>query len=113
MTGMTVHQLTQQLDAGAVVHQCTAPMTRGDSLHRLAARAVETLAEELPELVRLQQQESPISLHHHKIAGKLWQTQDWQPEHLKVIYQLYNDRIVDAYLDGDLSQHQPQLHRQF
>lgn len=113
MTGMTVHQLTQQLDAGAMVHQCVAPMVRGDGLHRLAARAVETLATELPQLVTMQHQGQAIQLHHHTTPGKLWLARDWRPEHLKLIYECYEDKIVDAWLDGQLDNRPPELHRQF
>ena len=112
MTGMTVHELTAQLDAGAVVHQCVANLVRGDGLHELACRAVLKLGTELPLLVDKLLIGSRIIKKAHKTAGKLWLARDWRPEHLHLIYDFYGDRIVDAYLDGRLSQHVPELHRQ-
>lgn len=112
MTGMTVHELTKDLDAGAVVHQCVADLVRGDGLHDLACRAVLKLADELPALVSKLAEGKPMEKLAHKTSGRLWRSTDWRPEHLRVIYQQYGDRIVDCYLEGKLAQRQPVLHRQ-
>jgi methionyl-tRNA formyltransferase len=113
MTGMTIHELTQQLDAGDVVHQCTADLIRGDGLHELAARAVVKVSDDLKRLLMMMQKGDKIQKTAHKSAGKLWLGSDWKPEHLKVIYQLYQDKIVDHYLDGCFTQSNPKLIRQF
>ena len=113
MTGMTVHELTQQLDAGDIVHQCTPELVRGDGIHQLAARAVTKLGEELPLLISLLKENNRIKKHSYKINGKLWASKDWRPEHLKVIYELYGNKIVDRYLDGQFATKKPELFRQF
>ncbi len=113
MTGMTVHELTQQLDAGDVIHQCVSELVRGDGIHDLAARSVVQIAKELPTLVAIAEQgklKTPVA---NKNAGKLWMGHDWRPEHLRLIYQLYQDKIVDDYLDGKFIQTEPNLIRQF
>ena len=114
-TGMTVHNLTQELDAGDVVHQCTAPLVKGDGLHQLAAKAVIEIGKELPELLRVVHEKgaSAINKIKHKTPGRLWQGSHWQPHHLRLIYQLYDNRIVDYYLDGKIANSEPKLHRQF
>lgn len=113
MTGMTVHELTSALDAGDVVHQCVPDLIRGDSLHMLAARAVKKLGEELPILINLLSEKGQIVKKHHTTQGALWPAAKWRPEHLRVIYQLYSDKIVDKYLDGEFINKQPILYRQF
>ncbi len=113
MTGMTVHNLTAELDAGAVVHQCTADLIRGDGVHALACRAVAKLGEELPVLLKKLADGEPIEKKQHTTSGKLWPGRDWRPEHLHLIYTVYKDRIVDHYLDGKFDHHTPKLHRQF
>lgn len=113
MTGMTVHELTQQLDAGAVVHQCVADLVRGDGIHQLAARAVMKIAEELPKLIELLADGKITPPQAHQTAGKLWMGHDWRPEHLRLIYQFYQDNIVDCYLDGEFGNNEPSLIRQF
>ncbi len=113
MTGMTVHDLTNELDAGPVVHQCVAELVRGDGLHDLACRAVTKLAEELPQLIAKLAADEAIIKKYHKTSGKLWPGRDWRPEHLRLIYEVYGDRIVDHYLDDKFEKREPRLYRQF
>lgn len=113
MTGMTVHKLTQDLDAGDVVHQCVAPLVKGDQLHRLAARAVEEIAKELPTLIDRLMSGVEIRTKKHNTSGKLWSSKDWSPHHLNLIYKFYEDKIVDYYLAGNFKQKEPEVFRQF
>jgi len=41
--------------------------------------------------------------NHREIMVK----KNWAPQHLKLVYGIYKDKIVNAYLDGELSQHLP------
>jgi len=113
MTGITVHELSPQLDAGDVVHQCCAPLIKGDGLHELAARAVLQVAEELEPLISVLQKNKCIIKTPQRTTGKLWLGRDWRPEHLRLIYELYDDSIVDRYLDGMIAKREPRLIRQF
>jgi hypothetical protein len=113
MTGMTVHELTQAIDGGNIVHQCAAPLVRGDSLHRLSCRAVAELASELPALLELGAGGRLREPVQQRTAGRIWRDSDWRPEHLRLVYETYGDRVVDAYLDGKLRQRAPKLVRQW
>jgi len=109
MTGMTLHETTNFLDAGEIIFQTAAPMVRGDTLHRLAARNVELFAEKLAEKI--------LSLNFSSLPkgklqseyGKVFMLKDWRPEHLRIIYQVYNDAIVDAAIDGIIEGREPKL----
>ncbi len=35
-------------------------------------------------------------------AGKLFLSRDWRPEHLRLIYEVYGDKVVDAALQGEI-----------
>lgn len=111
MTGMTVHELTPALDGGAIVHQSIAELARGDGLHDLACRAVMSLGSEIGSLLALAKVKD-IRPVPQKSSGKLWLAADWRPEHLRSIYDLYGDRIVDRYLDGEFKRRDPELIRQ-
>ena len=113
MTGMTVHELTQALDGGPIVHHVPAPLVRGDGVHDLACRAVKAAAGELPELARRLAAGTLGKPVKQKSSGKLWVSRDWRPEHLRLVYEMFADRIVDAYLDGKLARREPDLVRQF
>ncbi len=113
MTGMTVHELTQDLDGGNVVHQNSAELVKGDGLHDLACRAVLGLEEELPDLFNVLNNKGKLEKHQHKTTGKIWTSENWRPEHLKVIYEYHNDKIVDMTLAGEIVGREPVLYRQF
>ena len=113
MTGMTVHDLTQDIDGGAVIHQTLAKLVAGDGVHDLACRAVLSLGEEMTQLIEAIDDLDNVKKMSQKTTGRIWRSKDWRPEHLKVVYELYKDRVVDAYLNGELGESQPRLHRQF
>ena len=109
MTGITLHETTNFLDAGEILLQTAAPMVRGDSLHRLACRNVEHFSETLlQKLYKLDLCQLPRGVVK-KGYGKVFKGSDWRPEHLKIIYEIYKDKIVDAVLDGKLIGRQPKL----
>jgi folate-dependent phosphoribosylglycinamide formyltransferase PurN len=113
MTGMTIHELTNRLDAGDVIHQCTADLVYGDGIHDLACRAIEKVGCEIIKVINMLISGKTIHKKSHKTTGKLWVQKDWRPEHLKLIYEVYDDNIVDHFLDGTFTPNKPILHRQF
>lgn len=113
MTGFTIHELTDELDQGPVIHQSGTRLVRGDGLHDLACRAVAILGEELPRLIELSLTQDALQGTPHSSSGKLWLARDWRAEHLRLIYEQYDNRIVDRCLDGDISGREPELIRQW
>lgn len=113
MTAVTLHELTPDVDAGPIVHQTGAELVRGDGIHQLASRTVQAFAHELPEVIKLAangELEDPVK---QSSGGKLWVSDDWRPEHLKIVYETFDNQIVDYYLDGEFEQQEPDLVRQF
>jgi folate-dependent phosphoribosylglycinamide formyltransferase PurN len=107
MTGVTVHELTMNIDGGPIVHQSLAPLVRGDGIHDIACRAIVAIGDDLPRILAgmdAGQQVVPTAQRTH---GRLWRSSDWRPEHLRLIYETYDDRIVDAELDGAFTGRQP------
>lgn len=109
MTGFTVHELTQVLDHGPVIHQTGTRLVRGDGLHDLAGRAGHELVEALPRLIDIACKRDDIQGISHNTSGRLWLARDWRPEHLRVIYQHHDNRIVDLCLDGAIEGREPEL----
>ena len=109
MTGMTLHETTDFLDAGSIILQTAAPMVRGDTLHRLAARNVEVFTEQLTvKLQELTFSSLPTGVSQ-KSYGRVFMGKDWRPEHLSLIYDVYGDKIVDGVIDGEITGREPQL----
>ncbi|WP_415014771.1 formyl transferase [Brevundimonas sp.] len=113
MTGVTLHETTSAIDGGAVFHQTGAPLNRGDGLHDLACATVKAYVDELPTvLTNALSLDSPQG-HTQATAGRIWTSAMWRPEHLRVIYEQYQDRIVDLCLDGEITGKTPTLVRPF
>lgn len=109
MTGMTLHETTEHIDGGAIVFQNAGTLVAGDGLHQLAARTVFEYAELLAnKLVGLDFENLPCG-YTQSGSGRLFLARHWRPEHLRLVYQQYNDRIVDAVLEGTLEGHKPSL----
>jgi len=111
-TGMTVHDLTIRLDAGSIIHQCSSDLIKGDTLHMLAARSVIKLGDELPIIIKKYIKKGEVKKLSQKSNGMLWLSSKWKPHHLEMIYNIYNDKIVDRYLDGEISGEKPKLFRE-
>ena len=56
-----------------------------------------------------------IKYFNQKSTGKIWLKSDFQPHHLRVIYNLYNNNIVDEFLNNNLGDktRKPKLINQF
>ena len=110
MPGMTQHEMTETVDAGGIIHQTAADLVPGDGLHDLACRTVQSFADALPEVVaRVLDRPGHVAGARQKTNGRLWLARAWRPEHLLVIYKLFDDRIVDHCLEGDLVGAMPKL----
>jgi len=112
MTGVTVHQLSMELDGGPIIHQCSGPLVRGDGIHQLACRSIQRIAKEMPMLIAKHFAGDLKPPQRQRSPGKLWTSRDWRPEHLHLIYDIYQNRIVDHYLDGKFRHFEPQTVRQ-
>ncbi len=111
-TGMTLHETIAAVDAGAIVHQTAAPLVRGDGLHDLACRAVLSMADQIADVITRFHGDEPVEKRPQGTTGRIWRGADWRADHLRVIYEHYDDAIVDRYLDGYFEQSEPNLHVQ-
>jgi len=112
MTGVTLHRLTAAIDGGDVLHQTGAPLVRGDGIHELVCRTVAAYGEELQHVLDLRAKGDLVPAVKQRSSGKLWLGRDWRPEHLRIVYELYGNQIIDRYLDGVIAQRKPKLVRQ-
>lgn len=111
-TGCTIHHVSPKIDAGKIIHHTPAVLKHGDGLHLLASRSLKLAFEETIKLITGFKNGKSYKTITQKTTGKLWLKKDWSPQHLSLIYGLFEDRIVDAYLEGKLDQGLPALYRQ-
>ena len=109
MTGMTLHETTEHIDGGAIIFQNAGTLVAGDGLHQLAARTVFEYADLLASKLDNMDLENLPQGNTQSGTGRLFLARHWRPEHLRLIYQQYNDGIVDAVLTGTLKGREPSL----
>ena len=111
-TGTTLHYMIQSPDAGAIVHQTGSVMREGDGLQMFSTRTLAAGIHETRLLVEEFSKQGHIPKGQSQLtAGRLFLERDWQPAHCKLIYETYDDRIVDSYLNGELERREPKLVR--
>lgn len=111
--GMTIHRLSSRLDGGDIIHHSVPELRRGDGIHDVACRAVKQVAEDLLIIIEKLESGYTINAVPQKSSGKLFTNADWMPQHLRLIYNTFNNDIVDRFLDGEFGRSEPNLVRAF
>jgi hypothetical protein len=109
-TGATFHQIVPEADAGEILHQCVPTLSKGDGIHDVCARTVVRARDDLKSLLAGYTGTGWV-YQPQKISGRLFLTRDFQPAHLRFIYDTFDNAIVDRFLSGELEQRSPVLIR--
>lgn len=107
--GMTIHRLTQKLDGGDILHHSVPTLEYNDTMHVVACKAVKKVAEDICKILDCRDNGAAFHCSQQKNSGKLFLGKDWTPQTLRVIYELFDDKIVDMYLNGELERDEPKL----
>ena len=107
--GTTFHQIVLEADAGNVLHQSVPDLVKGDGIHDVGVKTVLHAKRDLAKLLDEYAKNKTFSLHPQKTSGRLFLNNDFNPAHLRVIYDLYDNKIVDEYLAGNLGSASPKL----
>ena len=107
--GTTFHQITKEADAGEIIHQCVPKLSKGDKIHDVSAKCVIKAAIDLSKIIKHWNKSGNFNGKIQKISGRNWREKDFNPSHLRIIYDLFNDKIVDKYLYGYFNQKKPKI----
>lgn len=111
--GMTIHYLTNQIDGGNILHHSTPELEKGDGVHDVACKAVVQVAEDLITILEMYKKGKEVLGIKQSSFGKIFQRTDWKPQHLRLIYNTFDNDIVDRFLDGELGYDEPKLIKAF
>jgi folate-dependent phosphoribosylglycinamide formyltransferase PurN len=114
MAGTTYHIIDKYVDTGEILHNNVPKLKRGDGIHDVSCKAILSAHKDLPKIIkeikkRLKYKIKPKINPTLRYSGKLFLKNEWKPEFLIVIYTLFKDKIVDAYLDKKISCPKPKL----
>lgn len=111
--GTTFHYIVAEPDAGDIVHQVVPELEVSDGIHDVSCKAVTASAEAALELLRILDQKGRWERYSQRGTGRNFLASDFKPEHLRLIYNVFDDDMVRHYLDGRLTSKVPRLTRQF
>lgn len=114
MAGTTFHIIDKYVDTGEIIHNNIPKLSRGDSMHDVACKAVLSAHDDVNIVVnhiieRVKLKIKPKKDTSLRYRGKLYLKSDWKPEMLRVIYEFFDDKIVDLYLDNKIKCPKPKL----
>jgi folate-dependent phosphoribosylglycinamide formyltransferase PurN len=111
--GTTFHYIVAEPDAGDVIHQVVPELDVTDGIHDVACKAVVASAQAALELLRILDDKGRWERFSQRGTGRNFLASDFKPEHLRVIYNIFDDDMVRHYLEGRLTSKVPKLMRQF
>jgi len=107
--GFTFHQIVSDADAGDIIHQAVPDMKLGDGVHDIGSRTVVKAKQDLSKLIDIFINKGKWDTHKQRSSGRLYLTNHFHPSHLRLVYETFNNKIVDSYLLGELGEATPKL----
>ena len=105
--GMTFHLISKKLDSGSVIHHTTPRLNIRDKIHDVSCKVQLRAFKDTLKIIKMIKNRK-IKEHKICLSGKLFLKKDFRPEHLRIIYNLYNDDIVKMYLQKKLFKTKPE-----
>lgn len=107
--GCTYHTIDRLVDTGAVLHQTICELNPGDGLHESTTKMYLKACNEVKQVLELVEgsialSKSPCPDTSLARRGFLFTNKDWHAGLLRLVYETYQDRVIDYYLDGRIPQ---------
>ena len=107
--GSTIHKIVLEADAGLVLQQTVPTLRPGMGIHDVGSATVKDGCEDLVRALNLFKNGEHLTFSEQKTTGRLFLSRDFLPHHLRVNYNLFNDKMTDAFLEGALGKKMPRL----
>ena len=107
--GITFHQITKKADQGEIIHQSVPNLEYGDTIHDVGIKCIFKAKQDVIKLINHYKKTNSFLGKYQKSDGRIWRVKDFHPSHLRLVYDLFDDDLVDQYLDGFLKQEKPNL----
>lgn len=107
--GITIHKIVNEADAGEVLHQSVPTLKKGMGIHDVGLATVFKGSIDLVQALNNLVNGVELKFTAQRTMGRLFLTRDFEPQHLRTNYDLFNDQMVDEYLAGNLGSKQPKL----
>jgi methionyl-tRNA formyltransferase len=109
--GTTLHRIISTPDGGSIIHQSVPDLDPIDGIHDVACKALMKATEDIIRLLKMYPNWKEFPQKPE--AGKNFLESDFKPQHLRMIYNTYDNNIVKKYLEGEIVSKAPQLKTQW
>jgi len=101
-TGVTLHELTEEVDGGNIYHQTSIKVLKNYGIHQNSCLAVKEFFIELPKILNFLSKSKKKIIGIKQISsGRIWTEKMWSPLTLKLIYEAFNDSINNFCLKNN------------
>ena len=107
--GVTIHQITKNPDEGEIIHQFVPKLEFGDTIHDVGVKCVLKTKFEIIKVINHYKINKGFKGMTQTTSGRVWRGKDFKSSHLRVLYDLFNDDIVDKYLNNEIERSEPKL----
>ena len=107
--GVTFHQITKKADSGEIIHQSVPVLKKGDKIHDVGAKCVLKAKKDIKAIISFWKKKGKFQGKVQNQTGRNWRESDFHASQLRLIYDLFDEKIVDYYLSGTLEQKKPKL----
>lgn len=104
--GCTIHKIEYEPDAGDILHQCSPMLFRNDGVHDVACRAVVQATSDMREILS---KYPDWTFRKQTSTGKNFLWSDFKPQHLSMLYEVYDNDIAGQWLAGNIKGKAPEL----
>ncbi len=104
-TGITFHKLSPDADAGPIIHQSVAKLKKGMDLFDLSISAIKEGKKDFKKIIEFILKRKKIKSYNQRFYGKSYSGSFFRASHLKVIYELFNDHMVDYFIKHKIKSH--------
>ena len=107
--GVTFHRIVSEPDAGDILHQVAPDLIKGQGIHDVGVNCVFEAKKALKKIITKVMNNSALDFHKQNSTGKNYLTSDFRPEHLRLIYNEFDNKIVNYYLSNSNRMKKPNL----
>ena len=105
---MTYHLISKKLDSGSIIHHTTPKLDINDNIHDVSCKVQLKSFKDGIKIIEMIKNKK-IKKYNLNHSGKLFLKKDFKPEHLRIIYNLYNDDIVRMFLTKKIKKTVPKV----
>ena len=98
--GYTFHRVNKSVDTGAIIQHSLPELIPGLTTHEVSCLGLKESIKDALKIIDTYKTKKSIPSFNINNQGKFFFNSDFQPHHLRLIYDIFNDNIVDYYLEN-------------